>query len=361
MGGIEPVTAMRHFLVTGAAGLLGRNLVKALLGRGARVRALVRRTPLCVEHDKLECFTGDVTDRSRMLDACAGVDTVFHTAGVIPLLGGRGATRAYAEPAWKINVGGSEQLLAASRERGVSRFVYTSSVDVCFDGAPRPDMNGRTPYARNPKSVYARTKIAAEQRVLAANGAGGLFTCAIRADGIYGPEPNLVLDAIVDQAARGRLRVGVGSPDTLQDNSYIDNLVHGEMLAAEHLGPGGTASGKAYFINDYAPRNTFEFARPILEALGLPFPQRRIPRALVAPVVSLWEFLHFRLGFPAPLFGPHELDKVTVTHYGSIEDARRDLGYAPVATYEQAIAACLPYCRERFRAIVQGNGIAPPR
>lgn len=51
------------------------------------------------------------------------------------------------------------------------------------------------------------------------------------------------------------------TPDTLQDNSYIDNLVHGELLAAGRLGPDDTASGKAYFLTDYAPQNTFAFFR----------------------------------------------------------------------------------------------------
>lgn len=341
---------MQHCLVTGAAGLLGRNLTKTLLARGMRVRALVHHQPVRLQHERLECFPGDVTDLPRLQAACEGIDTVFHTAAVIPLLGGRSATRTYVESAWKINVGGTENLLAASQAQGVPRFVYTSSVDVCFDGKPNVDMDQRTPYARKPKSVYAITKIAAEQRVLAANGKGNLYTCAIRPDGIYAPEENVILDAIVTQAARGMLRMAIGRADTLQDNSYIDNVVHGELLAAEHLGPGGTASGKAYFITDYAPQNTFAFFRPILEGLGVPVPTRRIPRALIAPILTLWEHLHFRCGIAPPPFGPHELDKITISHYGSIADATRDLGYLPIKSYVQAIAACLPYCRERFRA-----------
>src|SRR3989304_2494647 len=109
---------MKHCLVTGAAGLLGRNLVKGLLARGARVRALVRHTPLRIEHERLESFGGDVTDLPRMIAACEEIDTVFHTAAAIPLLGGSSATREYSEPAWKINVGGPANLLSASRTQG---------------------------------------------------------------------------------------------------------------------------------------------------------------------------------------------------------------------------------------------------
>lgn len=356
--GHEPVTdesslgnELGYCLVTGAAGLVGRNLTRTLLDRGCRVRALVHRTPLALEHQNLECLSGNVRDSRGMLKSCEGVATVFHTAALLSFLGGSSVTEAYRKPAREINVIGTGNLLRACRERRVQRFVYTSSVDVCFEGKQVENMDQSTPYAKRPKSVYGETKIAAEKMVLAANGAGGVFTCAIRADGIYGPEENLLLDSIVKQAAAGRLTMAIGSADTLQDNSYIDNLIHGEILAAQHLGPDGSACGKAYFITDYTPQNTFEFFRPLIEGMGFAFPKRRIPAGWLRPVLTLWEHLHFRLGIPPPLVTPYELDKVTVTHYGSIRDAKRDLGYNPVKTYEQAMKECLPYCRDLLEKI----------
>ncbi len=338
-------------LVTGAAGFVGKNLVQTLLDRGCRVRALVHQTPLSIDHPNLQILSGKVEEPSTLLDACIDVKTAFHTAANIALLGGRSASHAYRQPVWKINVTGTENIIAACRERGVERLVYTSSVDVCFDGCPNPDMNQSTPYARKPASIYQETKIAAEARVLAANGEGKLRTCALRPDGIYGPEPNVILDTIVTQVALGRFKAGIGNPDTKQDNTYIDNLIHGEILAARHLGSNGRACGKAYFISDYAPQNTFEFLRPLIEGLGERVPTVRIPRGLVRPILLGWEHLHFRLGVNPPPITPHELDKVSVSHYGSIADAERDLGYKPVKTYEEAIAECLPYCRQVFDQI----------
>ncbi len=335
-------------LVTGAAGFVGRNLVATLLDGGCRVRALVHQTPLALEHPALECVSGKVEDPAAVLEACEGVDTVFHTAALIGLLGGSSATAAYRRPAWTVNVLGSENVIRACRRQGVGRLVHTSSVDVCFDGTPNPDMDQRTPYADRPASVYQESKIAAEKQVLAADGDGDLHTCAIRADGIFGPEPNVILDTIVTQVALGRLQAAIGSPGTKQDNTYIRNLIHGEILAARHLGPGGSACGKAYFISDYAPQNTFEFFRPLIEGLGCEVPSRRIPRGLVRPLLVLWQHLHFRLGVAAPPVTPHELDKISVTHYGSIRDAERELGYRPIVSHEEAMAECLPYCRELF-------------
>ncbi len=333
-------------LVTGAAGLLGKNLVEALLARGCRVRALVHKTPLSLEHPNLECMRGDIASAGDVLEACSGVETIFHAAAQIGLLGGSSVTPSYHESALTINVGGTENVIRACQEQAVKRLVYTSSVDVCFDAKPCPKMDRDTPYATRPKSVYAETKIEAEKRVLAANGLGRLTTCAVRSDGIYGPEQNVILDAIVTQLAKGQLSVAIGNASTLQDNSYIDNLVHGELLAAQHLGKGGSACGNAYFITDDTPQNTFEFFRPLIEGLGSKVPTRRIPRGLILPLVTLWEHLHFRLGIGAPPVEPHAIDKITVTHYGSIADATRDLGYRPVKTHAQATEECLPYCRE---------------
>lgn len=344
-----------YCLVTGSAGLVGSNLVKALLTHGCKVRALVHRTPLSLEHPNLECISGNITDHEAMLEACDGINTVFHVASMISLLGGKSAPARYRQPAWDINVGGTENIIQSCLAQGVKRLVYTSSVDVCFDGEPMPEMDQHTPYARAPKSVYAETKIEAEKRVLAANGKEALTTCAIRPDGIYGPEENLILDAIVVQLAKSGLPAAMGKADTRQDNSYVANVVHGALLAALHLGEQGNACGKAYFISDYAPQNTFEFLRPIIEGLNCRFPTKRISRAFVMPILVLWEHLHFRLGFPEPLIAPHELDKVSVTHYGSIRDAERDLGYVPARSYEEAIRECLPYCKGLFDSVKNGK------
>lgn len=333
-------------LVTGAAGFLGRNLVRKLLAGGCRVRALVHRSALTMAHPNLEIVRGDIADAQAVRDACQGINTVFHAAAQIALLGGAFVSRAYRDAAWRSNVTGTENVIAACRAQGVQRLIYTSSVDVCFNGTPLPAMTEDLPYAHTLKSVYAETKIAAEQRVLAANEPGVLLTCAIRPDGIWGAEPNEILDRVVAQLRAGRMQARMGSPDTLQDNSHVDNLVHGEILAARHLVPGGAACGQAYFIGDGEPQNTFDFFKPLFAGFNQPFPARVIPAGLLKPVAVLWQSLHFLLKIPRPALCPHELDKVTVTHYASCDKARRELGYAPVKSVAEGMQECLAYYRE---------------
>ena len=346
-GRLAQVSDLGRCLVTGAAGFLGRNLVKSLLQQGCRVSALVNRTPLDFEHPELTIVRGDVADAADMERACRGIDTVFHTAATIALLGGRFASTKYRQDAWRVNVEGTQNVIDACQSQGVQRLIYTSSVDVTFDGKALPRMDENMPYAQRPKSVYAFTKIEAERRVLAANREHGLLTCAIRPDGIYGAEPNEMIDRFHGQVAAGRLKARIGRPDTLQDNSEVTSLVHGEILAALHLVPGGIACGQAYFIGDGEPMNSFEFFRPLIEGLGHPFPTQVISAGFLRPIVTVWEALHFMINFPRPMLSPHELDKVTVTHYASYDKAHRELGYEPLMTTAQAMEKCLAYCKSK--------------
>ena len=86
---------------------------------------------------------------------------------------------------------------------------------------------------------------------------------------------------LFEQQVAGKVKMLIGGKDARLDNSYVNNLVHGFFLAAQHLVDGGTAGGQAYFINDGEPINMFEFARPVVEACGQPWPKFRVPGRLV--------------------------------------------------------------------------------
>ncbi len=338
-------------LVTGAAGFLGRNMVRQLLDQGCKVRALYRSAELDLEHPKLELMQGDVAVSEDALRACEGVDTVFHAASVMAFLGGSAVTETYRERAWRTNVGGTENILRACQQHNVDRLIYTSSVDVCFDRKKPGVFSENAAYGDKPYSVYQLTKTAAEKRVLRAAGSttedgSELRTCALRPDGIYGAEPNYMIDTFVAQLKSGRLKARIGGGNILGDNSHVKNLCHAHLLAAQNLADKGTASGRAYFISDDEPKNSFEFFRPLIEGLGYKVPGLVIPGGLIRPLLVLLQQLHFRFGGPEPFLSPHELDKVTTTHFGQNNAARRDFGYEPVISVREAMSEILRYCKE---------------
>lgn len=341
---LAQIDKLGRCLVTGAAGFLGKNMVERLLNEGLEVVALVNQTPLHLDHDRLTQIRGNICDLAQLERAFKDIDTVFHMAADIALMGGYFAKKDYREKAWNTNVNGTLNVILASQKQNVSRLIYTSSVDVCFDGKTLPNMNENLPYASSPKSIYAQTKIEAEKHVLAANGVKGLKTCAVRPDGIYGAQPNEMIDSFHHQIVTGTLQARIGSPKTLQDNSHVDNVVQGELLAAVNLLEDGIACGQAYFIGDNNPLNTFDFFKPLIEGLGAKVPKRVISDKLLRPISHVWQAVHFLTPMDEPMLVPHVLDKITVTHYASIKKAQDELGYQPVISHEKAMAECVEYC-----------------
>lgn len=339
---IEP---LGRCLVTGGAGFLGRSLVQALLDQDIEV-VVLDRVACPIQHKKLIPIVADLANKEALLEACEGVDCVFHTASIIELGGGIGATKAYRKRSYDVNVEGTRSLLEAAKKAGVKRFVYTSSNSVCFDSKPITMMNSDTPYAKDLIDMYTETKIEAEKLVLAANGKNGMQTGAIRPCGIYGASSNIMLDSFVEEIASGKLVATLGNLNSTHENTFVDNLVHGHILCAERLVEGNRCCGRGYFISDHEPQNYFEFFRPLIEGLGYKFPKISIPVGLLVKILAVWQFLHFRLGFPEPTLLPMQVIKITVTHLSDIREPAEDLDYRPLYTVKEAMQICMPYCQE---------------
>ena len=348
MGDPTLTTELGRVLVTGGSGFVGANLVTELLDRGHRVRSFDRAPSPLPDHAGLETIVGDITNTDDVARAVDGIDTVIHTAAIIDLMGGGSVTEEYRQRSFAVNVGGTENLVRAAQSAGVKRFVYTASNSVVMGGQVISGGDETLPYTDRFNDLYTETKVVAEKFVLGQNGEGGMLTCSIRPSGIWGRGDQTMFRKVFESVLAGHVKVLVGSKDVKLDNSYVHNLIHGFILAAEHLVPGGSAPGQAYFVNDGEPINMFEFSRPVVEACGEPFPTFRVPGQLVGFVMRVWQWLHFRFGLPKPLLEPLAIERISLDNYFSIAKAKRDLGYEPLFTTEQALAECLPYYTDLY-------------
>ncbi|KLI05749.1 steroid delta-isomerase [Mycolicibacterium conceptionense] len=354
MGDASLTTELGRVLVTGGSGFVGANLVTELLDRGHTVRSFDRAPSPLGAHAGLEVVEGDICDKQTVAAAVQDIDTVIHTAAIIDLMGGASVTEEYRQRSFAVNVEGTKNLVHASQEAGVQRFVYTASNSVVMGGQDIVNGDETMPYTNRFNDLYTETKVVAEKFVLSQNGEQGMLTCSIRPSGIWGRGDQTMFRKVFENVLAGHVKVLVGNKNIKLDNSYVHNLIHGFILAGEHLVPGGTAPGQAYFINDGEPINMFEFARPVLAACGRPLPNFRVSGRLVHKAMMAWQWLHFKFGLPEPLIEPLAVERLYLNNYFALAKARRDLGYEPLFTTEQAMAECMPYYVDLFRQMESG-------
>ncbi|XP_066493719.1 short-chain dehydrogenase/reductase family 42E member 1 [Tiliqua scincoides] len=328
----------KTILITGGGGYFGFRLGCALFKKGLDVILFDISKPVQEMPKEIKFVQGDVRVFSEVEEALQGVTCVFHTASY-GMSGREQLNRKHIED---VNVRGTENIVQACRKTGVSRLVYTSTYNVVFGGQVIENGDESLPYLplHLHPDHYSRTKALAEMKVLEANGtvlAGGqgvLRTCALRPAGIYGPGEQRHLPRIVSYIEQGWFQFVYGDPGSLVDFVHVDNLVEAHILAAEALGAAKEhkAEGQAYFLSDGSPVNNFEFFCPLVEGLGYTFPTLRLPLLVVYFFAFLTEMVHFAVGRVynfQPLLTRTEVYKTGVTHYFSMEKAKRELGYEP--------------------------------
>jgi nucleoside-diphosphate-sugar epimerase len=347
----EGILDYRSCLVIGGAGMLGYELARQLRALDKEVRILDLQQ---VADPELDSRVGDIRRRGDVRSACEGMEVVFQTAAAVWDV--RTPARLYEE----VNVDGNRLVIEACRELGVRRLVYTSTLDVVVDGRrPIADGDESLPYPRRlPRDPYCRTKILAEQMMLAANGAE-LAVCALRPVGMYGPRDRYHLGNVLDMARKGTY-VRLGSGRARFSHAYSENVAHAHVLAAQHLFPGSRVAGRVYFIGDhYPPGNLFDFMEPYLQALGYPVPRWSIPYAVAYPLAWAAELVA-----PRSNFNRFAVIQTCVDHTYRHDRAERDFAYRPIVSREEAFRRTLAWLRSRERAAGDGRrtaGAGPPR
>jgi 2-alkyl-3-oxoalkanoate reductase len=317
-------------LVTGAGGFLGRYIVEQLSARGDRVRALVRGDEPELQSIGAEIARADVRDRQPTVAACAGIEVVFHVAG---LSGIWGPWETY----YGVNVVGTENVLEGCRQHGVSRLVYTSSPSVTFDGRNQCGIDESARYSHRWLCHYPHTKAIAEQRVLAANGQHSLRTCALRPHLIWGPRDRHLVPRLLDRARYGELR-RVGRGRNLIDMVYVENAAAAHLLAADAMQPGSVVGGRAYFISQGEPVNCWDWIDRLLALAALPPLRRSIPTSVAWLAGSVLETYH-RWFYPdeEPRMTRFLAAQMGQSHYFDIRRAREDFGYRPAISTDEGM------------------------
>ena len=187
--------------VTGGAGFLGGNLVRALLDRGDTVRVLVREDRSGIDSLSVEEVAGDVRELKDLQRCFEGVDAVFHCAAIVSIQGSMGGLVE------AVNVGGPENVVQACLDQGVKKLIHFSSVHA-LDPRPQNEPITETRALCDPEDrhhpAYARSKANGERAILEGV-ARGLDACILNPSGMIGPwdhKPSPLGEALVQMHNR---------------------------------------------------------------------------------------------------------------------------------------------------------------
>ncbi len=304
-------------LVTGATGHIGSTLVRDLLSGGEKVRALILPGEDCtgIEGLDVERAEGNVLDPQSLSSAMAGVDTVYHLAGIISIMPGRNdMMRA-------VNVRGTINVARAAREAGVRRMVHTSSIHALGrppHGTPISEETGIDP--ENPAGEYDRTKAEATLAVLA-EVEKGLDAVVVCPTGVIGPHDfrESELGHLIKAWMKRRPHVFV---DGWFDWVDVRDVSRGMILAARN----GRA-GEVYIIGGERV-HIGEVLEMVRDSSGVRTPGICLPffmAACAAPLTALFS----RLTRTKPTFTSYSLETIKSNSLISHAKAGRDLGYSP--------------------------------
>lgn len=229
--------------MTGGAGFIGSHLVEGLLEAGYPVRVLDnlstgKKENLKEVFDQIEWRRGDIRRESDVRKVMRGVRTVFHVAA------NRAVLRSVDNPLEtnEVNVTGTLRILLAARDEGVRRVVFSSSSSVYGDTKQFPS---REESPLNPRSPYAASKAAGEYYGRLFYSLYGLETVSLRYFNVFGPRQNpesrysAVIPIFIHCLLKGKRPVVHWDGRQSRDFSYIDNVVHGNLLAMRTPGVGG--------------------------------------------------------------------------------------------------------------------------
>jgi nucleoside-diphosphate-sugar epimerase len=317
-----------HALVTGAGGFLGMALVRALVGRGDTVRALVRRPEPELERPGIEVLLGDATDPASLATGVKGVDVVFHLAGL------RRATERDAF--WRVNVGATRLLLDACAAGNplLGRFVLAGS-----RAASVPSATGcREEEPPRPAEWYGESKAEAERITFLYR---DRFPVTVaRPPRIMGPgdRENLLFFKL----ARAGWAPGFGGPRPL---SWIDveDCARGLLLLADRP----EAVGEPFFLASDERTTVQGLMVAAAEALGVKARRVDVPGPILSGAAALADLVSRFTQKPLPLNRKLASQLLAPGWVCDTDKARARLGFIATTPLAESMALAAAWYLER--------------
>lgn len=313
-------------LVTGATGFIGRHLVKALQKQGRTLKCLVRKTSQTsfLEQLDVEFVYGDLADKDSLRRALHDTDIVYHAAGEVFSID--------AENYHTVNVSGVKNLLEACSNSAVKKLIHFSSSSATGPNPVRDiPVNEDSPCC--PITPYGKSKLEGEKTIKDLSKHYNVPTIIIRPPLVYGPELSQSSRVLMflELIRKGLFRI-IGDGYNLLSLCYIDNLIHGVLLAEQEK----RAEGETYFLADSRPYTVNEIAETIAQKEGKQLPLPHMP-FWAANMLSIGLLIPSKLfGFTSPLTR-NTVKELKNNWFVDIKKAQSALGYKPIVEFEDGV------------------------
>lgn len=322
--------------ITGATGYIGHRLMLAAVSKGHKVHALVRNpsSTQIITHQNISYFKGDITDYNSVLAAMEDCDAVMHAAGITQLW------HPDRTVFYRVNVGGTKNILEAASFHNIKKFVFTSTCGVLGPSFKYPicEEDPRiTPFEND----YEISKHCAEELVKEYS-RRGLFAVIVALPRVYGPGPltngNPISKFIGDTIKR---KIGF-IPDAKQvvgNYAFIDDVIEGHFLALQK-GMGGEKYNLGGENHSYE-----EFFNNIRKASNKKIRLVTVPK-LLFKIASEFIYTISLITRRHTHFTPKIVDRLYQDRAVSCEKAIRQLGYR-ITPFESGIQQTIQFLKSK--------------
>ena len=311
-------------LVTGASGLLGREVARLLVRQGHAVTTFQRRASGV---DGVADLRGSVTDEDAVRAAVQGAEGIIHLAAKVSFTG-------RAAEFHEVNVEGTRRLLRCARAAGVRDVVFVSSPSVANSGAAIAGLGAEPADPQRAHGDYSRTKAEAELLALAAD-SPEFRVAAVRPHIVWGPGDTQLVERVLQRARHRRLPL-LDAGAALIDTTYVDNAASAIVAALHRM---EHVHGRAVVVTNGEPRPIGELLAGICRAGGVPAPSWAVPgtaaRTAGAVVERLWTWARRKEEPPMTRFLAEQL---STAHWYDQRETRALLDWTPSVSLDEGLA-----------------------
>lgn len=309
--------------VTGASGLLGSGVARALVEQGHHVTTLQRR-PSGV--DGAQDVLGSVTDPACVEGALTGAEAVIHLAAKVSMAGDSAQFD-------RVNIDGTRTVVEAAQVAGVKRFVHISSPSVAHTGSSIIGDGAQPANPQTARGDYARTK--AQGEIIALNADSDAFpVIVLRPHLMWGPGDTQLTERVIERAKQGRIPI-LGSGTPLIDTLYSTNAVDA-ILAALEVVP--HTHGEALVVTNGQPRPVGELLNRIAVAGGAAPIRLHVPAGAAkvagSAIETVWNLTEHDDEPPLTHFLAEQL---STAHWFDQRRTREALNWTPAVSIEQGL------------------------